>query len=35
MPYKPKEKNITKLRTYLEKENERPNKPKRRRTRTK
>ena len=33
--YKPKQKNVEKLRTYLDKENEKPNKPKRRRTRTK
>ncbi len=35
MTYKPKAKNIEKLKTYLDTQDEKPNKPKRRRTRTK
>ena len=35
MKYKLKEANINKLREYLEKKNEKPSKPKRRRNRTK
>jgi hypothetical protein len=33
--YKPKQENITKLKSYLEKKDEKPNKRKRRRTRVK
>ncbi len=33
--YKPKQKNIIKLKAYLDTQDEKPNKPKRRRTRTK
>lgn len=35
MRYKPKEKNIIKLKEYLEQTNEKPNKPKRRHNRAK